>query len=180
MARIQIKGGEYPIGKIFSKEFVFRIPLYQRPYAWQQQQAEELLDDLLGFLGAGTEQITDLNPYFLGNIVVIKEDHKPDADVVDGQQRLTTLTILLSAIRSLMAQEDAKGLTDFIYEKGNAIEETPDRFRLTLRARDAEFFRDYVPGKPCTGKCGRHAPSRSGDCGRGRSRTWSRCGGCWA
>ena len=144
MARIQIKGGEFPIGKIFSKEFVFRIPLYQRPYAWQQEQAEELLDDLLGFLGIGTEPITDLNPYFLGSIVVIKEDHKPDAEVVDGQQRLTTLTILLSAIRSLLTGEDAKGLMDYIYEKGNPIEETPDRFRLTLRQRDAEFFRDHI------------------------------------
>jgi hypothetical protein len=144
VARIQIKGGEFPIGKIFGKEFVFRIPLYQRPYAWQREQAEELLDDLLGFLGSGTESIDDLTPYFLGSIVVIKEDHKPDAEVVDGQQRLTTLTILLSAIRSLLTAEDAKGLTDYVYEKGNPIEETPDRFRLTLRERDADFFRDYV------------------------------------
>ena len=151
MARIQIKGGERPIDQIFGKEFVFRIPLYQRPYSWQQEQAEELLDDLLGFLGAGTEPIEDLPPYFLGSIVVIKEDHKPEADVVDGQQRLTTLTILLSAIRSrLMGETDnamvkfAEGLTDYLYEKGSPVLETPDRFRLTLRKQDADFFRDYI------------------------------------
>jgi hypothetical protein len=144
VARVQIKGGEYPIGKIFGKEFVFRIPLYQRPYAWQREQAEELLDDLLGFVGTGTEPINDLNPYFLGSIVVIKEDHKPEAEVVDGQPRLTTLTILLSAIRNLLTGDDAKGLTDYVYEKGNPIEETEDRFRLTLRQRDAEFFRDFI------------------------------------
>lgn len=103
-----------------------------------------MLDDLLGFVGTGTEPIGDLNPYFLGSIVVIKEDHRAEAEVVDGQQRLTTLTILLSAIRSLLTGDDAKGLTDYIYEKGNPIEETEDRFRLTLRERDAEFFRDYV------------------------------------
>jgi len=99
MPRIQIKGGEFPISRIFSKEFVFSVPLYQRPYAWGTEQAEELFDDLLGFLGHGHEKVDDLNPYFLGSVVVIKEDHRPDADVVDGQQRLTTLTILLSAIR---------------------------------------------------------------------------------
>lgn len=76
--------------------------------------------------------------------MVIKEDHKPDADVVDGQQRLTTLTILLSAIRSLMPEDFANGLTEYIYEKGNAVEETEDRFRLTLRERDAKFFQDYI------------------------------------
>ena len=144
MARVQIKGGEFPIGKIFSKEFVFRIPLYQRPYAWQREQCEELLEDLLSFLGNGTASIADLNPYFLGSVVVIKEDHKPNAEVVDGQQRLTTLTILLSAIRSLIGSEDAKALTEYIYERGNPIEETEDRFRLTLRDRDAEFFRNFI------------------------------------
>lgn len=142
MPRIQIKGGEHPVGKIFAKDFLFRIPLYQRPYAWQKDQAEELLDDLLGFVG--DEPVDQLNPYFLGNIVVIKQDHKPDADVVDGQQRLTTLTILLSAIRSLMPENFASALTEYIYEKGNAVEETEDRFRLTLRERDAKFFQDYI------------------------------------
>lgn len=144
MSRLQIKGGEFPIGKIFGKDFVFRIPRYQRPYSWGREQAEELFDDLLGFLSDGSEPVGELNPYFLGNIVVIKEDHKPDSEVVDGQQRLTTLTILLSAIRSLLAADVAKGLTDYIYEKGSTIEETEDRFRLTLRDRDIEFFRDYI------------------------------------
>jgi hypothetical protein len=144
MGRIQIRGSEYPIGKVFSNDFVFRIPLYQRPYAWQREQGEELLDDLLAFLGDSADPVSDLNPYFLGSIVIIKEDHKPEADVVDGQQRLTTLAILLSAIRSLLKDDDAKGLTQYIYEKGNPIEETSDRFRLTLRERDASFFRDNV------------------------------------
>jgi hypothetical protein len=144
MSRVQIRGGEHPVGKIFSNDFVFSVPLYQRPYAWQREQAEELLDDLLTFLGDTNDPVSDLNPYFLGSIVIIKEDHKPEADVVDGQQRLTTLTILLSGIRSLLSEDDAKGLTQYLYEKGNPIEETPDRFRLTLRERDATFFRNYV------------------------------------
>jgi hypothetical protein len=42
MARIQIKGGEFPIGKIFSNKFGFRIPLYQRPYAWQQGEKKDV------------------------------------------------------------------------------------------------------------------------------------------
>ena len=144
MGRIQIKGSEQPIGKIFSNDYVFTIPLYQRPYAWLREHTEELLDDLLAFLGDSVASVSELNPYFLGSIVIIKEDHKSDAEVVDGQQRLTTLTILLSAIRSLLNAEDAKGLTQYIYERGNPIEETSDRFRLTMREKDAAFFRDYV------------------------------------
>ena len=144
MGRVQIKGAEHPIGKIFSNDFVFKVPLYQRPYSWQREQAEELLDDLLAFIGDSSLPIDELNPYFLGSVVVIKEDHKPQADIVDGQQRLTTLTILLSAIRSLSSGVEASAITVYIYEKGNPIEETPDRFRLTLRERDEQFFREHV------------------------------------
>jgi hypothetical protein len=144
VGKVQIKGAEHPIGKIFSNDFVFKVPLYQRPYSWQREQAEELLDDLLGFIGDGTGPVADLNPYFLGSIVVIKEDHKPEADIVDGQQRLTTLTILLSAIRSMLTGSEAAAVTGYVYEKGNPIEDTQDRFRLTLRERDAAFFQDHV------------------------------------
>ena len=64
------------------------------------EQAEELIDDLKSIIGSDTNAIIDeLSPYFLGSIVLIKDDGQPDAWVVDGQQRLTTLTVLLSALR---------------------------------------------------------------------------------
>jgi hypothetical protein len=47
MSKITIHGESYPISKIFSDEFVFTIPLYQRPYAWTTEHAGELLDDLI-------------------------------------------------------------------------------------------------------------------------------------
>src|SRR3954451_10376561 len=144
MGIAKIHGAEYPIRKIFSNDFVFRIPLYQRPYSWTTEQAGELLDDLLDFIGQGTTAVDDLSPYFLGSIVLIKQEHLPDAEIVDGQQRLTTLTILLSALRSLLTGEYAVGLTKYLYEKGDKIEGNPNRYRLTLRERDAGFFRDHI------------------------------------
>ena len=144
MGIAKIHGAEYPIRKIFSNDFVFCIPLYQRPYSWTTEQAGELLDDLLDFIGAGTTPVDDLSPYFLGSVVLIKQEHLPDAEVVDGQQRLTTLTILLSAVRHLVTGEYSEGLTKYLYEKGDKIEGNPNRYRLTLRERDADFFREYV------------------------------------
>jgi len=53
-----------------------------------------LLDDLLGTLGGnGDTPVEDIPPYFLGCIVLIKEEEGADSKVVDGQQRLTTLTL---------------------------------------------------------------------------------------
>ena len=47
MTVAKIHGAEFPIRKIFSNDFNFKIPLYQRPYSWTTEQAGELLDDLL-------------------------------------------------------------------------------------------------------------------------------------
>src|SRR5437764_2961102 len=143
MNKVNIQGQEYPIQKIFSDDFFFTIPLYQRPYAWTTEQAEELFDDLLIFAGDSREQIEELNPYFLGSIVLIKGE-KPEALVVDGQQRLTTLTILLSTIRALVQTKFADALTPFLYQEGSLITGTSNRYRLRIRERDDEFFRQYI------------------------------------
>lgn len=85
---------EQPITKIFSDDYVFRIPGYQRPYAWTTEQAQELFDDLLTFMQAAGGPVDEMPPYFLGSIVLIKGEGAPDADVVDGQQRFLSLVAL--------------------------------------------------------------------------------------
>jgi len=87
--------------------------------------------------------IDEMPPYFLGSIVLIKGD-TPDAEVVDGQQRLTTLTILLASIRANVSREFSESITSLLYEKGNPIRGTQDRYRLTLRERDRKFFQNYI------------------------------------
>lgn len=135
---------EQAIQKVFSDDYVFSIPDYQRPYSWTTEQARELLEDLLGFVEANPGAIADMPTYFLGSIVLIKAE-TPEADVVDGQQRLTTLTLLLAAIRSNISNEKQRSqITKRLYEEGDTFAGTEDRFRLTLRARDAEFFQKYV------------------------------------
>lgn len=135
---------EQSLTKIFSDDYVFRIPGYQRPNAWTTEQAGELFEDLTGFMQADGGPVEEMPPYFLGSIVLIKSEANPNADVVDGQQRLTTLTILLAAIRACVGAERAAEVTPLIYEKGSAIRGTKDRFRLTLRDRDCDFFQRYV------------------------------------
>jgi uncharacterized protein with ParB-like and HNH nuclease domain len=144
MNRIEIKGEHRPIQKVFCDDFLLRIPHYQRPYAWRAENALELFSDLAGFMGEGSGNVDELPPYFLGSIVLVKDDVNPASDVIDGQQRLTTLTILLSVLRALSAEAFKTGLTSFLYQAGNPVTGAPDRFRLTLRPRDAAFFKDYI------------------------------------
>ncbi len=146
MSAIKIHGNEYTINKVFSDDFAFEIPHYQRPYRWTTEQAGELLEDLLGALRSQPNtSVDDVAPYFLGCVVLIKQENVPDSKVVDGQQRLTTLTILLSALRETVADvELSNDLTHFLYAKGNKALGTNNRYRLLIRDRDRDFFQTHV------------------------------------
>ena len=65
----KIKGAEYPLAKIFSSDFDYEIPSFQRPYAWTEEETGDLLDDLYDFCVNGAED----EQYFLGSIVLVKE-----------------------------------------------------------------------------------------------------------
>ncbi|MCY3580292.1 MAG: DUF262 domain-containing protein, partial [bacterium] len=135
-----IKAGEKNLRDVFSDSYLFHIPLYQRPYAWTVEQVDELLDDLLNALEQDPQA-----PYFLGSIVLIKDEHHPKSAVVDGQQRLTTLTMILCALRDLVTRDkDRTDLDAFVKQEGNDLKGTQDQFRLRLRDRDRTFFEEHV------------------------------------
>lgn len=136
----KISGAEYPLAKIFSSDFDYVIPSYQRPYAWTVDQAGELFDDLYDFFIKEKE-----DTYFLGSIVLIKDENKPNAEVIDGQQRLTTLTILLASLGYKTSDNEYKDeLKSYIREPGLRTRGIKPKPRLLLRERDRDFFAQYV------------------------------------
>src|SRR5690606_24746233 len=92
-------------------DFSFALPVYQRAYSWTRETAEQLLDDLLRAI-APEGDVDDLPPYFLGSVVVATSDPAAPAEVIDGQQRLATLTILLCAAREFVSPAIATALSD--------------------------------------------------------------------
>ena len=143
MARVEIKGEQHPIGEVFSERYAFSVPPYQRPYAWTTEHAGELLEDLLNYLGISEEPVEERNPYFLGSVVLIKGD-RPEAQIVDGQQRLITLTILLATLRAMVPAEFAESITRRLYEPADPLNNIPARYRLRPKDRDAGFFQQYI------------------------------------
>jgi len=137
----KISGAEYPLSKIFSSDFDYVIPSYQRPYAWTVDQASELFDDLYDFYQREQE-----DTYFLGSVVLIKEEGRPHSEVIDGQQRLTTLTILLASLAFRTSGQIQETLKRYLCEPGNELEGLASKPRLTLRERDRDFFSKYVQG----------------------------------
>ncbi|MBQ7593035.1 MAG: DUF262 domain-containing protein [Synergistaceae bacterium] len=136
-----INGSEYPLQNIFSAAFIYEIPSFQRPYAWKEDNAGELFDDLFNFWNdnkANNEQ------YFLGSIVLEKQPHSPQAIVIDGQQRLTTLTILFSVMASKFpaGSTDRASFSALINEPGGLARQAQPR--LSIREKDNHFFKIYI------------------------------------
>ncbi len=84
-----------------SNKTQFVIPVYQRNYDWSQSQCKQLLDDIFE-VGVSSE----MNAHFIGSIVYVHDDDYitsriKELTIIDGQQRLTTLTLIYLAIYSL-------------------------------------------------------------------------------
>ena len=132
---------EVALEKLFDNDYLFRMPEYQRPYSWTPEQAEELLNDLLGAM----DDETTAEPYFLGSIVLIARPDSPVHEVIDGQQRLTTLTMLFCVLRELTDDFDSQSSLDYrVQERRDVHAGRRERFRLEIRERDQDFFHDNV------------------------------------
>ncbi len=130
--------------QIFGGNSLFEIPYYQRPYAWDEEEAGVLLGDFLTQLG--TREPAAVDQYFLGTIVVAR-DASEYAHVIDGQQRLTTLTILFAVLRKLLSgarDTKANSLDERFYRKAGILgRELKPRLKLRDDS-DAAFFARYI------------------------------------
>ena len=145
-----IEAKELQLKDVFDDAYRFEIPEYQRPYAWTTDEVNDLLDDLL-FAMKATANVNELPPYFLGSIVIIKSSStSPTAHLVDGQQRITTLTILFCVLRELStSNENKNALGKYVREDSDPFADTQGQFRLNVRSRDQEFFQGNIQEKNC-------------------------------
>lgn len=147
MASGKIEANKEVLQKVFSQDFWFVIPEYQRSYVWQKDNVSELLDDLIFAFENKPE-----NEYFLGSLVLKRKDNNEfsEYEVLDGQQRLTTFFMLIAVMRDLLQDEDYKNtLQSMIYQKENKLKRIPSRQRITYEIRDnvEEFIKQFIISK---------------------------------
>lgn len=142
------------IGKTITRENLV-VPLNQREYAWEPEHVEALLQDVNGARTDGK------SAYFLGTIVLSRtSDGK--LEVVDGQQRLATTAIFLSAVRDFLWHNNQRKKADtirqdFLMTTDLATEESIPRLRLNVD--DNEFFVAAILSDP-DGEGRKMAPTR--------------------
>lgn len=137
----EIKSDKLYIKDIFKKWY--RIPEYQRPYVWGKDQINDLLDDI------SFAQQNDANAeYFLGSIVFQTDTNDIGVDLLDGQQRLTTLFLITAVIRDLGQKNEQlnKVCQEIIYQEGNEYEDIPERIRIIfdIRKEVKDFVDKYI------------------------------------
>ena len=97
MARIE--NHKFSVDEAFRENF-YIVPDYQREYVWTDKEIQQLLDDINDEIDAGSSQ-----EYFIGTILVSPTEQKTRHEVIDGQQRLTTLFLLLCSLKNRFHNE---------------------------------------------------------------------------
>lgn len=132
----------------------FVIPIYQRTYSWHQVQCEQLFQDILR-VSSNEHGSADSQGHFLGSVVYFQESIHTVSDVprllvIDGQQRLTTITLLITALAEFIS--DHTGLLETNatklknYYLFNAEEEGGLRYKLLLTRRDKQTLIELLGG----------------------------------
>ncbi len=141
------KGNIY---QIFNGDKQFIIPVYQRYYSWDKEQCERLWNDIVNM------QIQNKVGHFVGSIVNIAEKAMPTGVqkymIIDGQQRMTTLTIMLIALRNYsIAHHDDTSINfrriDNVLLK-NEYENGDERYKLLLTETDRNTLINLIERKP--------------------------------
>src|SRR5262245_29096203 len=116
----EIRADARSVRELLSRKYV--IDYFQREYRWGSKQIEELTRDLSTkfLLSWRTDhdrpKVAQYAPYFLGSIILAEPDAKGRRSIIDGQQRLTSLTLLLITLRNIIEDEDSrKEIADLIY-----------------------------------------------------------------
>ena len=97
--------------ELMTQDRQFRVPLYQRHYRWRTDQQDDLWQDILEQYRAVGRADSDVPRHFIGSVVAVELDPHPlhdfrDFRIVDGQQRLTTLSVAIAALRDVAAMDD--------------------------------------------------------------------------
>jgi uncharacterized protein with ParB-like and HNH nuclease domain len=132
-----IEAKEEPLLNLFSEEYIFEIPIFQRPLSWKEDNFEQLIEDI-------KDSMSLKEGHFLGSIIL---QHKQGKlyDLIDGQQRMVALTILFAVIRDITKKDELKNkIQSYIYQSKDPYKRLPEAMRVTPWEDLKDEFRQFV------------------------------------
>ncbi len=129
-----MENGQKTIRELFNGTKIFNVPRYQRAYAWEVPQLQDFVDDI-------ENQVTKRD-YFFGTILLQEQGIHDDfeiIDIVDGQQRITTLVMFMKLL--LKQSKDVGNNTAL---KEDTYIQYHDTYKLRIQEIDDDFFKSYI------------------------------------
>jgi uncharacterized protein with ParB-like and HNH nuclease domain len=133
-----MKAEEKYLISVFSDPIKYTIPDYQRPYSWTIDEAIQLYEDIIESIELEAQE------YFIGSVILIKKSNETIYEVVDGQQRITTISLMLSAIIKCLPDEDKKTHVKKYLMHYNPMTGETGECRLKVRDSDEIFYRSVI------------------------------------
>ena len=139
-----MEGHAKSVFSLFVENKCFIVPIYQRPYSWRIEQCRQMFCDIMACASGKRDS------HFFGSVVRVADGE--GSLVIDGQQRLTTISLLLLAIKNAVLARNSPGDTDFardimkdyLLERRHPLKE--DRYRMRLIDSDAKVYEKICEG----------------------------------
>ncbi|MGN5222780.1 DUF262 domain-containing protein [Aeromonas veronii] len=128
---------ECKVQDILTENKKYIIPAYQRPYSWSSDNAEQLIDDIY------QSYLSEDKEYFIGSMICINKGNNT-FEVVDGQQRLTTLSLIVSELKKLIEHQ---GVKDDLQKRILPIDvysDETDEPRLVVRKKEHDLYKFFI------------------------------------
>ncbi len=135
-----IKAEEISLADLFGPKFLFTVPIFQRPFSWTVENFDILFEDIVGAQDNSSGQ----QQYFLGSIL-LQESADNSYYLVDGQQRMTSIAILLASIRDKTTNPILRdSIKSYLYQQKDEFKNIPEKMRITPWEELKDLFREYV------------------------------------
>jgi len=137
-ANVDFEAHDNTIKDVLFSTYAFQVPRYQRPYAWDNDQVSEFWDDIIS---------SGRSP-FIGSVILNYETYEKSGhiDIIDGQQRLLTITIFIAVLRDIAKDIDIK--TSELYQRHDIAIEDRSTGKMTYRIvagdQTREFFQKFI------------------------------------
>ena len=145
---MELNADKQLIRKVLSNKNTYNIPRYQREYSWENPEITEFLGDILKQLKFENGEVKS-DDYFIGSILLTGDYNSSGKklDVVDGQQRLTTITILLSALAEAFAKNKNMELYNIVWEYIVGKDDNGKEYPILYNEVQYPYFQYYIQRK---------------------------------
>lgn len=124
-------------------EFKYSIPRNQRDYVWEERHWKEFLNDV-NFCIQEISWKYEIDEYFIWSCVIKKDDKKKEYSIIDGQQRITTILIILSVLRDIFEEKKEKELADWIKSYLSKKNDDGIEYLILVNENLGLYFRNFI------------------------------------